>query len=155
MVTKELSEAATELNVILENCSDEVLSKISVKFRKFLKDIESKTYKFKYDTNKSLNEQKLKPKTRRLLTLIYLDYLCTTTEKELYLSELNEFFEQQKKQRKDKYNTNDLFKREKIIKDKEEIAKQEQTCTDIVTYQENHTIIDKIINFFRKLIKKY
>jgi hypothetical protein len=64
------------------------LAKIPNKFRKFLEKIESKTYTFTYDSTKSLNEQKLKPKTRRLLSLIYSDYLCTVSEKQEYLKRL-------------------------------------------------------------------
>ena len=44
MVSKELSEAAVEINVILENTSPEIVSKIPKKFIVFLKEIASKNY---------------------------------------------------------------------------------------------------------------
>lgn len=113
MVSKELSESAVEINAILDKCSEKVLAKIPFKLKELLKKIESKTYKFSYDSNKSLNEQKLKPKTRRLLALIYADYLCTVNEKEEYLRQLNDFFEEEKRIKYEKYNPDNMFKRER------------------------------------------
>ena len=138
MVTKELSESAVELNKILENCSEEVIKKIPHKFREFLKKIESKTYKFDYDNNKRLNEQILKPKTRRLLALIYTDYLCSADEKEEYLKKVEQFFEEEERLKKEKYDSNNLFKR-----------KEPQNLQPL----KKESIMKKIIRFIKKLIK--
>ena len=81
MVSKELAEAAVEINVILENTSPEIVNKIPQKFINFLKEISSITYTFKYDNSKSLEEQDIKPKTKGLIALIYKDYLCDPLEK--------------------------------------------------------------------------
>ena len=147
MITKELRESAVELNVIFENCSEEVLAKIPNKFRKFLEKIESKTYTFTYDSTKSLNEQKLKPKTRRLLSLIYSDYLCTVSEKQEYLKRLNNFFEEEKRLKYERYNLDKRFKKEKKI--------IENNSNDVlVVEQQKETIIIRIIKFFIKIIKR-
>ena len=87
MVTKELSKAATEVNIILENSKSDVKNKVPYNFKEFLKDIEDKTYTFNYDTNKRLNEQKISNLARGITTLIYKDYLCK--DREGYLKELN------------------------------------------------------------------
>lgn len=147
MVTKELSESAVELNAILDNCSEEVLAKIPFKLKELLKKIESKTYRFSYDSNKSLNEQKLKPKTRRLLALIYSDYLCTGNEKEKYLKQLNEFFEEEKRVKEEKYDYNNLFKKER--KEIEEISNNA-----LVREPEKDTIMIRIVKFFKKIINR-
>lgn len=147
MITKELSEAAVELNVILENSSKEVLAKIPNKFRNFMKEIESKTYKFDYDSNKSLNEQKIKPETRRLLALVYRDYLCTNEQKQEYIKLSNDFFEEYNRLKYEKYNVENIFKRERKIendkKDKELLINKEQD-----------NIINKIINYIKKIFTK-
>lgn len=78
MVTKELSEVAVEINSIFENMSIDLLNKIA-----------SKDYKFEYDKTISLNEQRLLPKTKGILALIYRDYLCDEIEKENYNKEYN------------------------------------------------------------------
>ena len=147
MITKELRESAVELNVIFENCSEEVLVKIPNKFRKFLEKIESKTYTFTYDSTKSLNEQKLKPKTRRLLSLIYSDYLCTEKEKQQYLKRLNNFFEEETRLKYEKYNPDNIFKKERKTIEK-------SSNNELVVESQKNTIIIKIIKFFKKIINR-
>ena len=49
MITKELSEAAVEINSIFDNMTTETLKKVPNNFRDFLKKISSKTYSFQYD----------------------------------------------------------------------------------------------------------
>ena len=89
MVTKELSEAAVEINSIFENMSVDLLNKIPKKFKIFFIRIASKDYKFEYNKTISLNEQKLLPQTKGILALIYRDYLCDEIEKENYNKEYN------------------------------------------------------------------
>ena len=81
MVTKELSEAAVEINSIFENMSIDLLNKIPIDFRNFFIEIASENYKFEYNKTISLNEQELLPKTKGILALIYRDYLCDELEK--------------------------------------------------------------------------
>lgn len=87
MVTKELSQAAVEINSIFENMSDDLLNKIPLEFKKFFKEIESTEYKFEYDKKLKLSEQKLLPMTQGLLSLIYIIYLCEEEEKEEFYKE--------------------------------------------------------------------
>ena len=89
MVTKELREAAVEINSIFENMSIDLLNKIPQNFKEFFNKIASKDYKFEYDKTISLNEQRLLPKTKGILALIYRDYLCDEIEKENYNKEYN------------------------------------------------------------------
>ena len=89
MVTKELSEVAVEINSIFENMSIDLLNKIPQNFKEFFNKIASKDYKFEYDKTISLNEQRLLPKTKGILALIYRDYLCDEIEKENYNKEYN------------------------------------------------------------------
>lgn len=84
MVTKELSEAAVELDVIFERTSEDVLKKIPLKLRNLIKQIKSETYEFKYDENKSLDEQNLKDLTRGLIAIIYQNFICNDSEKASY-----------------------------------------------------------------------
>ena len=110
MVTKELSEAAVEFNCILKNASREVREKIPSEFITFLKSIESKTYKFKYDKRKSLKEQELKLETRGLIALVYQDYLCDEEKKKQYLKKCSERMLKKELEKREKYNPDNLFK---------------------------------------------
>lgn len=113
MVTKELSEVAVEINSIFENMSIDLLNKIPQDFKEFFNKIASKEYKFEYDKTISLNEQKLLPKTKGILALIYRDYLCDEIEKEDYNKEYNRVLMLKERQKQEKYNSNDIFKNKK------------------------------------------
>lgn len=145
MVTKELSEAAVEFNSILEYTSEDLKNKIPKKFLDFLQSIQSKTYKFEYDKTKKLDEQKLKPKTRGLIALVYQDYICNEAEKEEYIQKSQKLIKQIEESKREKYNPNDIFKDKKIETDKDTT-----NTVEIVEYKESiiKRIIRKIKNIF-------
>ena len=147
MVTKELSEAAVEFNSILEYTSEDLKNKIPKKFLDFLQSIQSKTYKFEYDKTKKLDEQKLKPKTRGLIALVYQDYICNEAEKEEYIQKSQKLIKQIEESKREKYNPNDIFKDKKIENDKDTT-----NTVEIVEYKESiiKRIIRKIKNIFTK-----
>lgn len=113
MVTKELREAAVEINSIFENMSIDLLNKIPQNFREFFNKIASKDYKFQYDKRVRLNEQKLLPKTKGILAFIYRDYLCDEIEKKKYNKEYNRVLMLKEIEKQEKYNANDIFKKRK------------------------------------------
>lgn len=145
MVTKELSEAAVEFNIILKYTSEELKNKIPKKFLDFLQSIQSKNYKFEYDKTKKLDEQKLKPKTRGLIALVYQDYICNEAEKEEYIQKSQKLIKQIEESKREKYNPNDIFKDKKIETDKDTT-----NTVEIVEYKESiiKRIIRKIKNIF-------
>ena len=147
MVTKELSEAAVEFNSILEYTTEDLKNKIPKKFLDFLQSIQSKTYKFEYDKTKKLDEQKLKPKTRGLIALVYQDYICNEAEKEEYIQKSQKLIKQIEESKREKYNPNDIFKDKKIENDKDTT-----NTVEIVEYKESiiKRIIRKIKNIFTK-----
>ena len=147
MVTKELSEAAVEINSIFENMSIALLSKIPENFRNFFIEIASENYKFEYNKTVSLNEQKLLHKTKRILALIYRDYLCNELEKERYNKEYTRVILLKEQEKNEKYDPNNLFKA-KIT---------ENNCSDInilpIEYKKT-SLLKKIIEKFKNILKK-
>ena len=141
MVTKELSKAVTEVNIILENSTSDVKNRIPHTFKKFLKDIEDKTYTFKYDTNKRLNEQKISNLTRGIIACIYKDYLCK--DREGYLKELDFKLRKQDVERKAKNNVDSIFKQEK--KNNKLIVIEEPKAENVFTRS-----LKKIKSFFSR-----
>lgn len=143
MVTKELSEAAVEFNCILKNATKDVKEKIPNEFITFLKNIESKTYKFKYDKTKTLKEQNLKAETKGLIALVYQDYLCDEEKRKKYLKKCNERMLEKELEKRKKYNPDDLFKTQK----------EKQFIQDV-----DHKNIDSIIpqkeSWFKKIFNK-
>ena len=151
MVTKELSEAAVEFKCILENSSKDIVEKIPIKFLDFINKIASKTYKFNYDKSKSLNEQNLKPETRGLIALVYQDYICNDEERKEYIQKSQLYDKQMEELKREKYNTDNIFKNKKNYS--ENIENNISTETAIVEYKEKKYIkklFDKIKHLYGK-----
>ena len=149
MVSKELSEAAVELNVILENTSPEIVSKIPKKFIAFLKEIASKNYIFKYDNTKSLEEQDIKPKTKGLLALIYKDFLCDTQEKQEYINHISLVTEKIEERKREKYNPDNIFNNRSSNNIPENNNEENSIEMRIVEFKEPifKRIVNKILKF--------
>lgn len=146
MITKELSCAAVEMNAIFENMSIELLDKIPLQFRKKIKEIESKDYKFEYDKTVKLNEQKLLTATKGILAFIYRDYLCDEREKEKYNKEYNKVLMLKEQEKREKYNPDDIFKPKTTEK------KSFNANILPVEYKENSLFV-KIFNKIKVLLK--
>ena len=101
MIGNEYSEAAVEALDILNSIEEEELNKIPQSFIKFLSSIASHTYKVDFDKNLSLSELKLKDKTKEILGFIYINWLCSDEQREVYKNEIK----QEKKENKEKSNT--------------------------------------------------
>lgn len=142
VITKELSNAAVEVNSLLDNVSENVLSKIPSKFIQYLKDIESYDYYFEYNPLKSLEEQGFSEEALKLIGLIYKDYLCDEEEKNEYVNLLKDYSFKKEEEKKNKYNTEELFKNKK----KEEIKIENSQA--LIEYKES--IFTKILNKIKK-----
>lgn len=148
MVSKELSEAAVELNTILEYTSQDVIDKIPKKFLTFMKEIASTTYQFKYDTSKPLEEQNIKPKTKGLIALIYKDYLCDEQEKQEYLNTVSRIMREVEQEKRELYDPNNIFKNRE-----QETVKEQKAYNLPVTIKEE-SIFTKIVSFIKRLFGK-
>ena len=107
---QEINEVAVELNSIFENMSQDILNKIPLKIRDFFKNNASNTYSFEYDKTKSLNEQKIKDKTRGIIAILYRDYICDEDERKEYNNVYREFLNKKEEEKRNLYNPNDIFK---------------------------------------------
>lgn len=143
------TEAATEVLAILNNTEIEAVNKIPKKFINFLKENCSTTYKPEFDYTKSIKDLNLKPKTQALLGLIYLKYWADDQGKKEFNRKIRENEEKYQQELKEKYNTDNLFKK------KENIIKQEneQEETQLLTVQ-NKSFIQKIIEKIKGIFRR-
>ena len=81
MVSIEYSEAIVEVLEILQYSDDNIIEKIPKKLMEFWQRNKSTTYKPNLDHSKSINEMDLKKKTKSIISMIYLNYLCDDEEK--------------------------------------------------------------------------
>lgn len=148
MINVEYSEAIVEVLDILENSDDEINKKIPEKLIEFWKRNKSKTYKPNLDHNKPLNEMNLKDKTKDIITMVYLNYLCNKNEKEITLDTLRENEENYQLMIREKYNPDDIFK------NKREIKGEQQTEEKSLTVVQEEKWYQKIFNIIKGLFKR-
>lgn len=147
MVSVEYSEAIVEVLDILNHSDDYIKEKIPKKLIKFWERNKSTTYKPNLDHSKSINEMNLKKKTKSIIAMIYLNYLCNDTERDNIKLILRENEEKYQKELREKYNTDNLFKNKKT-----ETVKVKETTQEIVEYKESNflqRILDKIKSIFK------
>lgn len=145
MITKELAETATEINVIFDNLSQDILNKIPMKIQNFFKNIASESYHFEYDITKPLSEQQLKPKTKGIIALLYRDYICNEESRIEYVKKYNSYIERQEEIKHEKYNIDNLFK----TSEKQEI--NDEVLPVICIKEKWYT---KILKLFKNFILK-
>lgn len=152
MVTKEFAEASAELNKILEHLPNEYIEKIPTKLIEFFQKVESKEYNTNIDPYKQLSEQKLLPKTKTLLSMLYRNYWCNEEERKELDSILAENDRKYEMELREKYNPDNIFKR----KDQNEEIKEVEE-TKLIVYENKvwyKKAFEFIENIFKKLFKK-
>lgn len=108
-------EVATELIEIFKFIEEPILEKIPEKLKEELGKIASKDYKFKIDKTKKLNEQKIRPETKQLLSAIFIKYCCRQEDGEeiLIACKENDMKIEQENEKNGK-NNNDIIEKVRI-----------------------------------------
>ncbi len=149
---QEYKEAFAEVYEIIKLMPSELTSKIPDEFIKMLEEEKDNTY-FP-QIKEPIENEKLKDETIVILGLIYRDFLCSREERrnlqEKDAKELKEFQEELDKKMREKYNPNDIFKKNKI--DDEKI--QNISKTDNVTIYKKEKWYKKILNMIKRIFNK-
>ena len=148
MITKEYAEAYAEIDEILGYLPDEYVNKIPVKLREFYKKEKDKEYVSKIDPYKTLDNQKIKPKTKTLLIIIYREYWCNEEEKNRLDKVLIENDKKYETKLREKYNPDNIFKKKN---NSQKVEKTREVA--LVTY-ENNIWYKKVIEFIGNILKK-
>ena len=146
MVSAEYSEAISEVLDILQNSDDNIVKRIPQKLIEFWEKNKSLTYIPNLDHNKTIDEMNLKDKTRDIITMIYLEYICDTDEKNDMKKILIENEEKYQEELRNKYNPDSIFK-------KVDTAKKTSTKDfQMIVYKEPFYI--KIVKYFKQLFHR-
>lgn len=146
-----LLKAYAEVDEILSLMEDRYVEKIPKKMRELFKNERLDGYVPTINSKIPLDEQNLQRKTLSILAMLNLNYWC---EDEKEKKELLELYAENDKKReeelREKYNSDNLFKKKEPIIKEEEI-KQENT--QLIEYKEQNLfkrILTKIMSFFKK-----
>ena len=143
MANIEYSEAIVEVLEILEYSDDNILEKIPKKLIKFWERNKSKTYKPNLDHNKSIIEMNLKDKTKSILSMIYLNYLCNDAEAKEISSIIN--------------HNEEIYQTELIKNHNFQYLEKEQNISNTInknTKSTSITIIENKESIFKKIINR-
>ena len=146
MANIEYSEVIVEVLEILEYSDDNILEKIPKKLIKFWKRNKSKTYKPNLDHDKSISEMNLKDKTKSILSMIYLNYLCNDEESKKIKSIINHNEEIYQTELVKNYNSQYLEKEQNISN----TINKNTKSTSITIIENKELIFKKIINRIKR-----
>lgn len=96
----EFNRTLTEVNEILNLSDQNIINKIPYEFRQMIVKNMDKTYDFKVDLTKTLEEQNISEKTRDFIALIYRNYIADEREKEFMVQKELELMQYRKMERK-------------------------------------------------------
>lgn len=151
MISVEYVNAYSEVLEILKYISKEDYEKIPNSKIELFETNYNKDYIFKYNPNKTLDEQNVSKTAKAIIAILFRDYWATEIQKEKIISKQNYDRMKLEEERKARYNSNNLFKNneKRIIMDNTE--KEEELAlietSDIKWYKKVWRFLTK---FFRK-----
>lgn len=151
MISVEYANAYSEVLEILKYISKEDYEKIPNSKIELFETNYNKDYIFKYNPNKTLDEQNVSKTAKAIIAILFRDYWATEIQKEKIISKQNYDRMKLEEERKARYNSNNLFKNneKRIIMDNTE--KEEELAlietSDIKWYKKVWRFLTK---FFRK-----
>ncbi len=142
-----------EVNYILQNYPNEIQNKIPDDFKQAIVSNMDKNYiPEPYDKNKTLDEQNISEETKKILALIYRNYIVSDEERKKLIIEENKIAQELEKEKKNKYNIEDIFNNKNISSQNINIDSNKDK---LITMQSNNKkwyikVLEKLIKFFSK-----
>jgi len=147
-IIQEISDVAKETIEVLKYFDATFVYKIPTNLLDTLKELAKESNIIvNIDKEKNLSEQNISEETKNLISLMYYDYIATEDEKEQIAKIWNENELVYQENLKIKYDSDNLFK-----KDKGNYTEQEISNLPIVIKKES--FIRKIINFLKNILNK-
>ena len=145
----EICNVAKETIELLRYFDSNFVSKISVDFLNFLRQLaEKSSITVTIDKNKKLKEQNVSEECKSLISLIYHNYFANEEEKKNIENIWNENEQRYQRKLSEKYNYEDIFK--KKLENNEEVSTNENL--QLVKY-EKHSFWTKILKNIKNLFK--
>ena len=142
-----------EVEYILQQFPKEIQNKIPNDFRNTIVKKMDVTYiPEPYNKNKTLDEQNISEETKKILALIYRNYLVSDEERKKLITEENNIREKLENEKRKKYGAEDIFNNK--TKNSQNINSNADADKLIIKSSNNKKwykkLIEKILNFFNK-----
>ncbi len=151
MVSAEYANAYSEVLEILKYISKEDYEKIPNSKIELFETNHNKEYIFKYNPNKTLDEQNVSKTAKAIIAILFRDYWATEIQKEKIIAKQNYDRMQLEEKKKEIYNSDNIFKnnKKKIILDATE-QEQKLDLIEINNIKWYKKVWKFIIRFFSK-----
>ena len=110
MASVEYANAYSEVLEILKYISKEDYEKIPNSKIELFETNHNKEYIFKYNPNKTLDEQNVSKTAKAIIAILFRDYWATEIQKEKIITKQNYDRKQLEEKKKERYNSDNLFK---------------------------------------------
>ena len=141
-------EMYSEVYSILNMLGDEYKNKLPDNLIEMIKKEKQDSYDPKYDLNTEFQNLNIKKDTLAMIALFYLNYWCKTEEeKDSLIKILKENQEKYDSEIREKYNTDNLFKK----KEQNDDLKQENTNVDVSMVEYKESIFKKILKKIKNI----
>ena len=142
-----------EVEYILQQFPKEIQNKIPNDFRNTIVKKMDVTYiPEQYNKNKTLDEQNISEETKKILALIYRNYLVSDEERKKLITEENNIREKLENEKRKKYGAEDIFNNK--TNNSQNINSNADADKLIIKSSNNKKwykkLIEKILNFFNK-----
>lgn len=156
MMEDNYSKAYKEIVEILKYVPEESVNKIPKEMRDMFEEEMDKNYSFKIDTAKPFEEQELLEETKAILANIFRDYWATEYQKARIIEKENQDREEWERQKREKYNPNDIFKNRNVNNNditqnvQEQLNEEYNKSLPIEIQKQN--IFQKLLGFIKGLL---
>ena len=110
MISVEYANAYSEVLEILKYISKEDYEKIPNSKIELFETNHNEDYIFKYNPNKTLDEQNVSKTAKAIIAILFRDYWATEIQKEKIITKQNYDRKQLEEKKKERYNSDNLFK---------------------------------------------
>ncbi len=139
---KKYAKAYTEVLELLKHIPKEEYNRIPETEIQFYENNCDKNYKFIYDETVELKDQKISKEANAVIIAMYMNYFANEKQKEIIDEVLKQNSINQEKEKKEKYNTENIFK------------EKNQENLPIQVSEKKENIIKRIINKIKGLFAK-
>lgn len=146
MENMEYANAYTEVIEILKYISEADYNKIPKNKINLFETNANKEYKFIYNPNLTLNEQNVSKRAKAIIAILFREYWATEKQREKIIAKQNNDRMQIEKNKKERYNPDNLFYRR--TKRVENIQNETVSLTE---YKE--TFFSKILKRIKKIVR--
>ena len=145
-------KALKEVYYILQNLPNEIQNKIPNDFKQSIVDNMDINYVPEvFDKNKTLDEQNISDEAKKILALIYRNYIVSDEGRKQLIIEENKIVQKLENEKRDKYNSKEIFKnkQESLNATKTATTLDELKITEFNNKRWYKKIFEKILNFFK------